>query len=129
MIGEAMSTEEKRQHGQHSPLSSPPERKARRLLSDAFSLLCSLLPISLGMLIYVWPHVQMVRLAYQFQALQQQTKTLQQENRRLQIEVATLRSPQRIARIAQELGLVVPQNDQLVVIKRQREPDASRSTP
>ena len=47
---------------------------------------------------------------YELVKLQQQTETLEHENDRLRIDIAQLKAPQRIRRIAiEQLGMVVPQ--------------------
>ena len=47
---------------------------------------------------------------YELVKLQQQADSLEKENDRLKIDIAQLKSPQRIQRIATEkLGMVVPQ--------------------
>lgn len=66
---------------------------------------------------YTWCRVNNVRLGYEVsRETQKQTKLLAyQEN--LKIELARLKSPERIARIATEqLGLIMPRADQTIVI-------------
>ena len=66
---------------------------------------------------YTWCRVNNVRLGYEVaQETEKQTKLLAyQEN--LKIELARLKSPERIARIATEqLGLIMPRADQTIVI-------------
>jgi len=70
-----------------------------------------------GVLIYLWPHLQMVKQAYQYQALQSQYKNLNEEQRRLKIDLGTLASLGRIDRVAREqLGMVLPGPSQFVLV-------------
>ena len=67
---------------------------------------------------YTWCRVNNVRLGYEVaQETEKKTKLIAyQEN--LKIELASLKSPERIASIAREqLGLSMPRADQTIVIK------------
>lgn len=69
------------------------------------------------LLFYTWCRVQCIQVRYEISELgthQEQLKRLQDN---LKIELARLKSPQRIAKIArQQLGLVVPTSKQLIII-------------
>ena len=77
-----------------------------------------LLSLFLGELFfYTWCRVKNVRLGYEVaEETEKKTKLIAyQEN--LKIELASLKSPERIARIASEqLGLSMPRADQTIVI-------------
>ena len=66
---------------------------------------------------YTWCRVQSVRVRYEiseYKAQHQQLVTLQDN---LKIELARLKSPKRIAKIAkQHLGLIAPTTKQLIII-------------
>ena len=69
------------------------------------------------LLFYTWCRVQCIQVRYEISELgthQEQMKRLQDN---LKIELARLKSPQRIAKIArQQLGLVMPTSKQLIII-------------
>lgn len=72
-----------------------------------------------GIGVYVWPRVQVVRLAYRLQTSEQQLKALIQEQDQLRLELATLKDPQRIYRVATEqLGMSLPAQDQVFTVTR-----------
>ena len=69
------------------------------------------------LLVYTWCRVQSTQVGYEITraaAIQQERMTLQNN---LKIELARLKSPQRITKIARDhLGLVVPKPDQTIVM-------------
>jgi cell division protein FtsL len=80
--------------------------------------LIALLIIS-GLLLYVAAKVQIVKLGYQLDVLEQQKHELERENRSLQIEASSLSSPARIEEIAtKRLGMVRPAKENIVIVKR-----------
>ncbi|MDN5344992.1 MAG: hypothetical protein PWQ18_1105 [Clostridia bacterium] len=61
--------------------------------------------------------VRLVINGYEMEALKQQINTLQRENERLQLEVARLKAPERVARVATtRLGMVEPAEGQLYYV-------------
>ena len=69
-------------------------------------------------LIYVWSHQQIIYLGYENSRATYEGQQLLQENKRLRVELAALKSPSRIERIAlQELGLVNPKKEQLIIVR------------
>lgn len=96
-------------------------------LHDIFILLFLLAPLGVGVFIYLWPHLHIIKLAYDFQELQSQEKILLQENEQLHTEKAMLRSLKRVERIAkQKLGFVVPQSDQIILVMQRGAEHAGR---
>jgi cell division protein FtsL len=68
----------------------------------------------------MWPRVQVVGLAYRMQTAEQRLRELVQERDQLRLELASLKDPQRIFRIATEqLGMSMPQQDQVVIVTRE----------
>ena len=66
---------------------------------------------------YMWPRVQVVRLAYRMQTSEQHLRELMQAHDQLRFELASLKDPERIYRIATEqLGMGIPRRDQVVII-------------
>ena len=83
-------------------------------------LLLSLFLCLAGIAVYMWPRVQVVRLAYRLQASEQHLRLLVQQRDQLQLEVTALKDPQRIYRIATEqLGLSTPRPDQIIIVSHQ----------
>jgi cell division protein FtsL len=82
-------------------------------------LLASFLCLA-GVGVYMWPRVQVVGLAYRMQTAEQRLRELVQERDQLRLELASLKDPQRIFRIATEqLGMSMPQQDQVVIVTRE----------
>lgn len=69
------------------------------------------------LLFYTWCRVQYVRTGYQISEVVEMQKQLAFMQGNLKIEAARLKSPERIARIAdRKLGLIVPKPEQMIVI-------------
>lgn len=65
-------------------------------------------------LIYIWSRVQIVRYGYEINDLKIEQRLLAEENRQIQLELSTLKSPQRIERIAKDkLHMTTPGVDQI----------------
>lgn len=80
-------------------------------------LLVSVFLCLAGVAVYMWPRVQVVRLAYSLQTSKQQLRELSQAHDQLRLELASLQDPQRIYRIATEqLGMSMPRRDQVVTV-------------
>ena len=66
---------------------------------------------------YTWCRVQSIQVRYEISDLtaNQERLVMMQDN--LKIELARLKSPERIAKIAkQQLGLILPTNKQLILV-------------
>jgi len=69
------------------------------------------------MLLYTWSRVQCLRLGYGISTAIDKQKELQLLQNNLKIELAHLKSPERITKIARErLGLRPPKPEQTVII-------------
>ncbi|MEE9402091.1 MAG: cell division protein FtsL [Desulfobacteria bacterium] len=68
------------------------------------------------LLVYTWCRVQYVRTGYEITEATTENQRLMELHRKLKVEEARLRSPERIMRIAQQRGLVMPDSKQVVVI-------------
>jgi cell division protein FtsL len=114
---------------------SPPPRTSPRQFSSALRanlqgqrssslqhlrfgpVLVSLFFCLAGVAVYMWPRVQVVRLAYRMQTSEQHLRELLQAHDQLRFELASLKDPERIYRIATEqLGMGIPRRDQVVII-------------
>jgi cell division protein FtsL len=73
-----------------------------------------------GVAVYIWPRVQVVRLAYRLQASEQHLRGLLQTHDQLRSELASLKDPARVYRVATEqLGMGTPRRDQVVIVTRE----------
>lgn len=69
-------------------------------------------------LFYVWSHHQIISLGYETSQATRDEQTLFQENKRLRLELAALKAPSRIEKMAQQhLGLGTPQKEQLIIVR------------
>jgi len=65
----------------------------------------------------MWPRVQVVRLAYRTQTSEQYLRELLQVHDQLRFELASLKDPERIYRVATEqLGMGMPRRDQVMIM-------------
>ena len=70
------------------------------------------------LLFSAWQKVELVQHGYTLHRLQLQQASEQEVNRRLRLEIETLRSPERIEKLARQLNLITPPRDQAIVIER-----------
>jgi cell division protein FtsL len=100
---------------QPADLPSKPTLVSQRLRIGP--LLLSLCFCLAGIAIYIWPRVQVVRLAYRLQASEQRLSELLQQRDQLRLEVTSLKDPERIYRIATEqLGMSRPQHNHVIIV-------------
>ncbi len=65
-------------------------------------------------LFYIWSRVQIVQYGYEINSLRDRQNILLEANKKLNVEVATLRAPQRIERVATErLKMQAPSQTQI----------------
>ncbi len=68
-----------------------------------------------GAILHVHARLQEVHLGYHLSEAARENRTLLVERRKLQVEVATLRSPRRLRKLASEkLGLMEPRPEQII---------------
>lgn len=63
---------------------------------------------------YVWQHFSSIELGYSIETQKSQVDHLREENRQLRLTEAQLSDPDRIDRIAKQLGLDMPQPGQVI---------------
>ncbi len=76
-----------------------------------------LIPFFVFALAYVWARIQVIETGYRLRQLEEKRDQLKEENRSLTVEVAMLKSPQKLEKIAGELGLKRPSENQIYFIK------------
>lgn len=82
------------------------------------SLLIILILLTGVSIFHVWSRVKIIDLNVQLGDSRRQFKEMQQDHNRLKLEAASLKTPARIEAIAhQELGLSLPNNQQVVVVR------------
>jgi cell division protein FtsL len=92
------------------------KKKARNPKLLAVSLIVMGLFIA-ELLFYTWCRVQCVQSRYEISELKVSQQRLVAHQDNLKIELARLKSPKRIAKIAkQQLGLITPTSKQLIII-------------
>jgi len=65
-------------------------------------------------MVYVWQHFSAIEVGYRVEAQKTQVAQLQEKNRQLELTEAQLSDPNRIDKIAKQLGLDTPQPGQVV---------------
>jgi cell division protein FtsL len=89
-------------------------RRNRRLIVLWLTLLCLFIA---ELLVYTWARVQCTRTGYEISALTREQQRLVELQSNLKVELARLKAPQRITKIAQEkLGLTLPAPRQVMVM-------------
>ncbi len=86
----------------------PVHRREMRSFTIAMSLLFLLV------MTYVWQHFSSIEMGYSIESQKQQVEHLREENRQLRLTEAQLSDPDRIDKIARQLGLDTPQPGQVV---------------
>lgn len=87
---------------------NPERRKEVRSFTIAMSFLFLLT------MTYVWQHFSSIDLGYTIESQKLQVEHLREENRQLRLTEAQLSDPDRIDRIAKQLGLDMPQPGQVI---------------
>ena len=71
------------------------------------------------LLFSAWLHFELIRHGYVVERMQRDRAAEEEVNRRLRLEVETLKSPERIERLAtEELQLVSPSREQAIILER-----------
>jgi len=85
-------------------------RRSREMRQFGIALAC----LFLFVMAYAFQHFKAIEYGYKVEALKSQRTSLIEMNRALRLEEASLRDPERIDRMARELGLQSPQAGQVV---------------
>ncbi len=97
------------------PIATKTAIATRRYLRQALSLL------AVGMLVallFVWARIQVIQLGYEVSRVRKDVTELAEQRDILQAEIAELRTPERLTRIASErFGMRLPMGDEVVVLR------------
>jgi len=85
-------------------------RRTREMRQFGVALGC----LFLFVMAYAFQHFKAIEYGYKIEALKSQRTSLIEMNRALRLEEASLRDPERIDRMAREMGLQSPQAGQVV---------------
>jgi cell division protein FtsL len=85
-------------------------RRAREMRQFGIAMAC----LFLFVMAYAFQHFKAIEYGYKIEALKAQRDNLTEVNRALRLEEASLRDPERIDRLAREMGLQSPQAGQVV---------------
>lgn len=85
-------------------------QRAREMRQFGIALAC----LFLFVMAYAFQHFRAIEYGYKIEALKSQRASLVEMNRALRLEEASLRDPERIDRMARELGLQSPQAGQVI---------------
>jgi cell division protein FtsL len=70
-------------------------------------------------LLFVWVRIQVIHLGYEVSRLRKETRDLTEQRNMLEAKVSSLKSPERLMRIAsQRFGMRLPQGDEIVFVSR-----------
>ena len=86
----------------------PERRREMRTFTSVMSVLFLLV------MVYVWQHFSAIEIGYHVETQKQQVEQLREENRQLRLTEAQLTDPERIDKIAKQLGLDAPQPGQVI---------------
>lgn len=88
-------------------LDDPRRKRELRMFTVAMSVLFVLCTV------YVWQHFRSIEYGYNIEAAKAERDRLTEENRQLRVQEATLKDPQRIDRLARDMGLEMPRAGQV----------------
>jgi cell division protein FtsL len=89
-------------------VADPQRTREMRTFAMVLSCLC-LLALS-----YAWQHFKAIEYGYKISELKVQRDNLTEMNRALRLEEASLRDPERIDKLAKNMGMVSPQPGQVI---------------
>ena len=86
----------------------PERRREMKMFSIVMTVLFALV------MVYVYQHFSAIEMGYSIEAQKTQVEQLREQNRQFRLTEAQLTEPQRIDKIARQLGLDAPQPGQVV---------------
>jgi cell division protein FtsL len=85
-------------------------RRSREMRQFGFALSCLFLLV----MTYTWQHFKAIEYGYKIEFMKNERNGLTELNRTLRLEEASLRSPERIDRLARQYGMQPPQAGQII---------------
>ncbi len=85
-------------------------RRGREMRQFGFALGCLFLLV----MTYTWQHFKAIEYGYKIEFMKNEVNGLAELNRTLRLEEASLRSPERIDRLARQYGMVPPRAGQII---------------
>src|SRR5579863_6052500 len=85
-------------------------RRSREMRQFGFALGCLFLLV----MTYTWQHFKAIEYGYKIEYMKNERNGLSELNRTLRLEEASLRSPERIDRLARQFGMQPPQAGQVI---------------
>lgn len=85
-------------------------RRNREMRQFGFALACLFLLV----MTYTWQHFKAIEYGYKIEFMKNERNGLSELNRTLRLEEASLRSPERIDRLARQFGMQPPQAGQVI---------------
>jgi cell division protein FtsL len=85
-------------------------RRSREMKQFGFALSCLFLLV----MTYTWQHFKAIEYGYKIEFMKNERNGLTELNRTLRLEEASLRSPDRIDRLARQYGMQPPQAGQVI---------------
>ena len=86
----------------------PERQREMRIFALTMTLLFALV------MVYVWQHFSAIEMGYQVEAQKTEVERLKEQNRQFRLTEAELTEPQRIDKIAKQLGLDAPAPGQVI---------------
>lgn len=100
----------------NNPIIREVDERRQRELRRSIGIGCVLV---LVLLFSGWQNFELLRNGYRLEQMQRDRATEEEINRHLRLEIETLRSPQRIEKLAIErLGMVAPGPEEAIVLER-----------
>lgn len=97
----------------------PIARKSLELRRRHIRQIIILFVIAMGFsLLFVWTRIRVIQLGYEVSRMRKATADLLEQKNLLEAEVASLRSPERIEKIAREhFGMRLPQGNEIIFVE------------
>jgi cell division protein FtsL len=85
-------------------------KRQREMKQFSIAMCCLFLLV----MTYAWQHFKAIEYGYKIEALKNQRDAMAELNRNYRLEAVTLRSPERIDRLARQYGMQPPQAGQII---------------
>ena len=97
---------------------NPQRRKFIRTLKANASIAITVCLIMGGIFVYMWPRIELITLTYDYNNYRSKQKKLKEHNRLLNLELSSIKSLEKIEKIATEkLGMIEPKDKNIIFVK------------